>query len=202
MDAGSRNVITTLRDRWSLEQELQSMLDIRSEQEFSAQARRVATSGEQVVPVLLSRLDQADGRFVGVLGAVASFYPDRQEIIDRLMQAAESRARSDRGRVSAILILERFLEQETDPYLFETLSDPRFMATESIREMVREGERDPRAWIEYTRSLVEQPPEMVWDVMETLLEIGGERAVPALCLLAQEDADVVVLSSASFSMPR
>jgi len=65
------------------------------------------------------------------------------------------------------------------------------MATESIREMVREGERDPRAWIEYTRSLVEQPPEMVWDVMETLLEIGGERAVPALCLLAQEDAGVV-----------
>jgi hypothetical protein len=32
---------------------------------------------------------------------------------------------------------------------------------------------------------------MIWDVMETLLEIGGERAVPALCLLAQEDADVV-----------
>jgi len=191
MDAGGANVITTLRDRWSLEQEIQAMLGLRSESEFSAQAQRLATSGEQVIPVLLSQLDQADGRFVGVLGTVASLYPDRQEIINKLTQAAESRARPDRGRVSAILILERFLEQDVDPYLFDTLNDPSFMAVESIREMIREGEREPRAWIEYTRSLVEQPPEMVWDVMETLLEIGGERAVPALCLLAQEDAETV-----------
>jgi hypothetical protein len=65
------------------------------------------------------------------------------------------------------------------------------MAIESIREMVREGENDPRAWIEYTRSLVEQPPETIWDVMATLYEVGGEHAVPALCLLAQEDVGAV-----------
>lgn len=191
MDVGSGNVITTLRDRWSLEQEIQALLKIRSENEFSERAQRIAESGEQVIPVLLAQLDQADGRFVGVLGVVASLYPDRTEIVDKLIQAAENRARPDRGRVSAILILERFLEQEIDPYLFETLDDPQFMAVESIREMIREGEREPRAWIEYTRSLVEQPPEMIWDVMDTLFEVGGERAVPALCLLAQEDAEAV-----------
>jgi hypothetical protein len=125
------------------------------------------------------------------LGVVASLYPDRQEIIDKLVLAAEDVERPDRGRVSAILILERFLGQEMDPYLLNTLDDPRFMATESIREMIREGEHDPRAWIEYTRSLIEQPSETIWDVMETLVEIGGKRAVPALSLLAQEDAGVV-----------
>ena len=44
MGAGSENVITTLRDRWSLEQEIQAMLDVRSEQAFSAHAERVAAS--------------------------------------------------------------------------------------------------------------------------------------------------------------
>jgi hypothetical protein len=191
MAASSGNVITTLRDRWSIEQEIQAMLDIRSEQEFSDRAERVATSGEQVLPVLLGLLDQADARFVGVLGVIASLYPERQEIIDKLAQAARDLARPDRGRVSAILVLERFLEQETDPYLIATLDDPQFMATESIREMIREGEHDPRAWIEYTRSLIQEPPETIWDVMDTLLDAGGAQAVPALCLLAQEDADVV-----------
>lgn len=191
MDAGGVNVITTLRDRWSLEQEIQAMLGMGSEPELSAQAQRVATSGEQVLPVLLSQLDHAEGRFVGVLGMVASLYPDRQRMVHELVRAAENRARPDRGRVSAIFILKRFLGQEVDPYLVDTLDDPRFMETESIREMIREGEHDPRAWIEYTRSLVEQPPELIWDVMETLLEVGGERAVPALCLLAQEEAEVV-----------
>lgn len=191
MVAGSGNVITTLRDRWSLEQEIQAMLDIRSEQEFSAEALRLAMSGEQVVPALLAQLDQADGRLVGVLGVLSSLYPDREEMVGQLTYAAHDRSRPDRGRVSAILILERFLEQATDPALLDTLDDPGFMANESIREMIRAGKQDPRAWIEYTRSLIEQPPETVWDVMETLLEIGGEQGVPALCLLAQEEAEGV-----------
>jgi hypothetical protein len=189
--AGDGNVITTLRDRWSLEQEIQAMLDTRSEQEFSAQAQRVATSGPQVVPVLLAQLDQAGSQYVGVLGVVASLYPDRQEIVDKLTQVAYDQTRPDRGRVSAILILEHFLEQELDPYLLDTLDNPRFMAVETIREMIREGAQNPRAWIEYTRSLIEQPPETIWDVMDTLLVIGGERAVPALCLLAQEEREIV-----------
>jgi hypothetical protein len=191
MNAGSGNVITTLRDRWTLEQELQAMLTIRSEQDFSDQARRVAESGEQVVPVLLAQLDQADSRLITVLGVIASLYPDRQEIIDKLYLAAEDLARPDRGRVTAILILERFLAEEIDPYLLDTLDDPRFMASESIREMIREASHNPRAWIEYTRPLLEQPPEAVWQIVDTLLEIGGEQGVPALCLLAQEEADVV-----------
>jgi len=167
------------------------MLDIRSEQEFSARAQRVATSGPQIVPVLLAQLDQADSQYVGVLGVLASLYPDRQAIIEKLTSVAYDQTRPDRGRVSAILILERFLDQEIDPDLLNTLDNPQFMAVETIREMMREGARNPRAWIEYTRSLVEQPPETIWDVMDTLLAVGGEQAVPALCLLAQEEREIL-----------
>jgi hypothetical protein len=147
--------------------------------------------------VILGFLGRADARTLSALGVVASFYPHREQILNKLYQAAADLDRPDRGRVSAMLILERFLGQEPDPYLIATLDDPQFMATESIREMLREGERDPRALIEYTRTLGEQADETTQEVIDTLLEVGRERAVPVLCLLAQHDVGTLAESALS-----
>ena len=187
MIASGDKVITTLRDRWRIEQEIQNLLHIHSQREFFHQAQHVAESGEQVIPVILGYLGRADARTLSALGVVASLYPHREQILNKLYQVAADLDKPDRSRVSAMLILERFLEQEPDPYLVATLDDPQFMATESIREMLREGEQDPRALIEYTRTLGEQDDETTQQVIDTLLEIGQERAVPVLCLLAQHD---------------
>jgi len=197
MIASGDKVITTLRDRWRIEQEIQDLLHIHSQQDFSRRAQHVAESGEQVIPVILGHLSRADARTLSALGVVASFYPHREQILNKLYQAAADLDMPDRGRVSAMLILERFLGQEPDPYLVATLDDPQFMATESIREMLREGEQDPRALIEYTRTLGEQPDETVQQVIDTLLEVGRERAVPVLCLLAQHDVGTLAENALS-----
>jgi hypothetical protein len=191
MIASGDKVITTLRDRWRIEQEIQNLLHIQSQHEFSHHAQRVAESGEQVIPVILGYLGRADARTLSALGVVASFYPHREQILNKLYQAAADLDRPDRGRVSAMLILERFLGQEPDPYLVATLDDPQFMAAESIREMLREGDQDPRALIEYTRTLGELTDETTQQVIDTLLEIGQERAVPVLCLLAQDHVRIL-----------
>jgi len=191
MSAGGAKVITTLRDWQEIEQEIRAMLHARSESEFSSQAQRVAARGEPVLPVILRNLDQSDPRLLSALGAVASFYPDRSLILDKLHRAAADIGRSDRGRLAAMLIMERFLGQEPDPYLVETLNDPQTMAVESVREMVHEGERDPMALIEYTGALADQSEETSQNVIETLVEVEGERAVPVLCLLAQEQQDAL-----------
>jgi hypothetical protein len=191
MSVGSAKVITTLRDRQEIEQEIREMLHAHSESEFSTQAQHVAARGDPVISVILRNLDQSDPRFLSALGAVASFYPDRPLILDKLHRAAADINRPDRGRLSAMLIMERFLGQEPDPYLVETLNDPQKMAVESVREMVREGERDPMALIEYASSLADQAEETFQNVIETLVEEEGERAVPVLCLLAQEQQDAL-----------
>jgi hypothetical protein len=187
----SGKVITTLRERWQIDQEIQAMLQVRSQQEFADRARRVAACGDQVIPVLLRRLDHADAQTLSALGVISSLYPQREQILNKLYGAAADLDRPDRGRVSAMLILERFLDQEPDPYLISTLDDPQFMAVESIKEMIREGERDPRMLLEYTRTLAGQPLETIEGVIQTLIEVGQERAVPALCLLAQDDQDAL-----------
>jgi hypothetical protein len=191
MTASGGKVITTLRERWGIDQDIQEMLRVRSEKEFTNRAQQLAARGEQVIPVILRCLDRADGRLLSVLGTISSLYPHREQILNRLYGAAADLDRPDRGRVSAMLILERFLGQEPDPYLISTLDDPQFMAVESIREMIREGERDPRVLVEYTRSLAEQTEETIEEVIETLVEVGAERAVPVLCLLAQDDLDAL-----------
>jgi hypothetical protein len=191
MTVSGGNVITTLQDRWRIDQDIQELLQVRSQQEFTSRAQSVAARGEQVISVILQRLDHADARSLSALGIISSLYPQREQILNKLYGAAADLDRPDRGRVSAMLILERFLGQEPDPYLISTLDNPQFMAVESIKEMIREGERDPRALLEYTRTLAEQADETIEGVIDTLIEIGQERAVPALCLLAQDDNDTL-----------
>lgn len=191
MTVSGGNVITTLQDRWRIDQDIQELLEVRSQQEFTSRARSVATRGEQVISVILQRLNHADARALSALGVISSLYPQREQILNKLYGAAADLDRPDRGRVSAMLILERFFGQEPDPYLISTLDDPQFMAVESIKEMIREGERDPRALLEYTRTLAEQPDETIEGVIDTLIEVGQERAVPALCLLAQDDRNAL-----------
>jgi hypothetical protein len=194
-------VITTLRDRLKLEQQLKTLLEVRSEEEFARQARRIAEAGDQVIPVVLRNLDHADSRQLNAVGVVASMYPHRGEILNKLYEAAADLDRSDRERVSAMLILERFLGQEPDPYLLQTLDDPRSVAVESIRDLIRASEQDPSVLIEYTRALSEQPRETVIGIVDTLLEIGQEKAVPVLCMMSQHD-DVGMAADALHALGR
>jgi hypothetical protein len=187
----SAKIITTLRDRIEIERQVDTLLEIESEDEFLARARHIAESGAQVVAVILDGLDRTRPRELNVLGALASFYPGRQEILNKLYRAAANTERPDRERVSAMLIMERFLEQSPDPYLLQTLDDPRAVAFESIRELIAAGEDEPAVLLDYTRALAEHPTETVLDIIDTLLEVGQERAVPALCLWAQHEQEIV-----------
>lgn len=191
MDVDGGKVVTALHERWLIEQQIQALLDARSEKEFAAQARQVAAGGDQVIPVILRNLDRSEPRMLSVLGTVAALYPRRDQILNKLYQAAADVERPDRERMSAMLILERFLGQEFDPYLAATLDDPQIIAVESLKEMMAEGERDPFTLAEYARALAAQSEETFLDVIEVLLEVGQERAVPALCLLAQEQVDAL-----------
>lgn len=182
-------VITTLCERLKLEQQIRALLALRSEDELVLRAKHIAESGEQVIPLLLSQLEKSDPRQVNVLGTVASLYPDRQELLSGLYQAAADVARPDRARVSAMLILERFLGQKLDPQLMHSLNDPRAVAVESVKEMLAAGAEDPALMMEYVRALSEQPNEAISGVVETLIQAGREQAVPMLCQLAQAETE-------------
>jgi hypothetical protein len=193
----SAKIINTLRDRLEIERQLQSLLKIEPEEKFLAQARRIAEGGAQVVAVVIDSLDRTHPRELSALGAIASFYPNREEILTKLYSAAADTERPDRERVSAMLILERFLEESVAPYLLQTLDDPRAVAFESIRELIAAGEHKPAVLLDYTKALSQHPDETVLDIIDTLVEVGEERAVPALCLWAQHEQEAVSTAALS-----
>lgn len=184
-------VITTLCDRLALGEQVDALLDVRSEDTFLARARSIAESGEQVIPVILRRLPYADPRQLNVLGVVASMYPGREQLLNKLHNVAVDIGRSDRERVSAMLILERYLDREPDAYALHTLDDPHAVAVESIRDLIRSSKEEPGVLLQYTRALADQPADVVAGVIETMVEVAAEGAVPAVCLMAQAGDDAM-----------
>jgi hypothetical protein len=179
-------VITTLRERRWIESELQSMLEARTEAEFMERAIRVAGSGRQVIPVILNSLDTSNSQILGVLGVIAA-YLDTDEIVFALRGVATSSDRSDRERMAALLILDRFLEEELDEELFGGLQNPQEIAIQSLVEMLDEVEENRFTLLEYVYALKEQPPEIVQAIVETMRELEEERTVEPLRLLAQDE---------------
>jgi hypothetical protein len=199
MGIRSGKIITTLRERRQIEIEiaelLQAVLERGADSKARKQAQRIAASGDQVIPVILNNLNHSNPQMLNTLGIVSSLYPDRDAIIDDLYEAAADANSPDQRRIAAMLIMERFLGVEPDPYLVGTLSDPQAMVTESIEEMIREGAREPLMLLEYTQGLAKQPQEVLGDIVGTLLQIGKERAVPILCLLAQQGSKELAIAA-------
>lgn len=183
------NIITALRARRQIEQEIDELLLAQSESAFNAQTERIALSGDQVIPAILNNLKRATPQMINVLGMLASQYPDQDEIADRLYDVAIDETQPDRYRIAAMLILERYLGEEPDPSLVHSLADPQTLVKESIQEMLTEAEADPLILIDYMHSLSEQPQQVLENIVDMLLLVGQERAVRVLCLLAQDESE-------------
>ncbi len=179
-------IITTLRQRRWIESEIQHMLEARTEAEFMERAIRVAGSGQQVIPVILSSLDTSNSQLLGVLGTIST-YLEADEIASALRRVAMAPERSDRERMAALMILDRFLEEELEEELFGGLQNPQEVAVQSLVEMLNEVEENRFILLEYVYALKEQPLEIVRVIMDTMRGLEGERTIEPLRLLAQDE---------------
>ncbi|MGQ9584890.1 MAG: HEAT repeat domain-containing protein [Anaerolineae bacterium] len=183
-------VITSLRHRLSIEASMRQMLEATSSEEFEAMAERIARRGSQVVPVIVANLDTTDARFRGVLGNVAR-HLERSEISYALREVVMQPWRTDQERTTALMILERFLDEEVGDSLYLELTDPLEVARQSLREVVSEGESDPQAYVEYVRSLEDEPLEVALLVLQAGGTMDPATVVEPLRLLAQDPRQAV-----------
>lgn len=182
------NIITTLNTRYQIEQEIADLLEVQSEEEFTARVERIVAGGKPVVSVLLNNLKKRmTPQKINVLGIIAAHYPDREYLLNRLYDLIADPAQSDRCRLAAIVIMERDLGEEVDPSLL-ALIDPQLLVRESVHEMLTKAHADPLVLTDYLNSLAEQPEDVFEGVIETIVSIGQEKAVLVLCALAQDES--------------
>jgi len=178
-------IITKLRERRQIEADLRQMRQANSEVELQQQAQRIAALGPQVIPAIVGNLDRADSQLLTAMGTVALFL-DRDEVAFALRQAVRQPQRTDQGRIGAVTILERFLGETVDDGLLTSLVDPEKVALSSLVEVLAQAAADPSVLIDYVQGLDRQEPDVVLAVGRALAEIGDQRAIEPLRMMAQD----------------
>lgn len=168
----SQKIITKLRERRQIEADLRKMLGADSELEVRRQAQRIAALGSQVIPVIVGNLERADAHMLAAMGLVAALL-DREEVTTALRQVALQPQYSDRGRIGAMTLLERFLGQPPADDLLGSLDDPEAVAISSLEEVLGQAERNPAVLIGYVQGLDQQEPDVVLAVARTLRDMGA-----------------------------
>lgn len=183
MPSAQNKIITKLQERRRIESELRDMLASGSGPDFRRQARRIASMGSQVIPAIVGNLDRADAALLAAMGTVATFL-DRDKVITALRQAVLQSQRTDQGRIGAMTILERFLDESPDDDLLASLSDPEEVAVASLHEVVAQASRNPAVLVEYVQGMDRQEPDVVLAVTRALRDFGDEQVVEPLRMMA------------------
>jgi hypothetical protein len=194
MPASQDKIITKLHERRQIEADLRRMLTATSETELRRQAQRIAARGSQVIPAIISNLDQADTHFLNAMGVVATFL-DHEQVSRALRQAVLQSQRTDRGRIGAMTILERFLGEPPDDDLLASLADPEEVAVSSLEEVLDQVEGNPSVLIEYVEALDQQEPDVVLTVIRALRAKGGAQVVEPLRMMAQDVREEIAIES-------
>jgi hypothetical protein len=160
-------VLTGLMERRALETAFAALSETTSLDQLVERAEAIAQHGSAAIPVLLSLLDIADPQLRGGLGHVAARL-DPEQIVAALRGAARARERSDQARLTALMILDRFLHQPVEEALLAGLQDPDTVAAQSLRELVHEMGRNQFVVIEYLNQLAEQPPDVARTVIDAI----------------------------------
>ena len=165
--SGNSKVLTGLMERRALEAAFAALAGATSVEEVARHADAIAGYGSAVLPVLVARLDTDDPALRGGLAQVARRL-DREAVVTALREVARARNRSDRSRLSALTILDRYLEEPVDDSLMAGLQDSDSVALRSLNELIAAMTEDETAVIEYLVQLATQPPEVLGIILDAV----------------------------------
>lgn len=165
-------IINTFQQRRQLAQELAELGQTTTEMEIQEVARRLvhAYPADLLVTTVVKHLDTPNSQLRGGLGHLATMLPP-EEIGPALRAAAANRQHSAQTRLTAALLLERFLGETLPPGLLGDLGQTNEVALQSLREAVDEARRNRHILLEYVTQMYqagESVPYMVMDLLEQL----------------------------------
>ncbi|MDQ1301638.1 MAG: hypothetical protein QG637_1560 [Chloroflexota bacterium] len=160
-------VLTGLLERRAIEAAFDALAEAPTPAEMARCAQTVADHGSAVLPVLLARLNTEDPKVRGGLGLVAQRL-ERELVAPALKAAIRARERSDQARMTALTLLERYLDEPADEGLLGAIQNPSGVARQSLRELIAAMAQSPAAIVEYLTQLAAQPPDAPGLLMQAL----------------------------------
>ncbi len=175
--------ILSFGDRLAIDWAVKDLASARNAYELDQRARELAAKGKPALNALLRHLEASDPALRGGLGRMAQ-HLDPEIVIPALRQAAMDESRSDAARLTAVMILERYLGQEIDPALAQRIPASYDVARESGEEAIAIAETEPLVLVEYADQLLDEPPEIVQAVLQVIKDMEDPRRARLLMAVA------------------
>ena len=186
------NIIHSFQQRRQLTQEIAALAQTQSEAELIERVRQLLRDhpADLLASMVIKHLETTNSQLRGGLGHIASLLPP-EEIGPLLRSAAANRANGAQMRVTAALILERFLGETLSPAILNDLSQTNEVAFQSLREAVEEGERNRHVLLEYVTQMHQTNEQIALMVLDLVGRLEPDARVDFYRLLCQEEWPVV-----------
>ena len=185
-------IIRGFSERLALNKAMRALSDAPSAFELEKRARELAQQGEVVLKPLLRHLDTSNAQLRGGLGLVAQRM-DPMLIVPALRRVVADGRRPDNARLTAAMILERYLDVTLDPTLTQTLPDTSTVARQSAEEALSLAETEALVMVEYAEQLLEESDEVIATVIDVLLSMDDPRRASLLMVIASYAGATVVV---------
>ena len=178
-------VIHSFQERRRLETALQDLSRLQDDEARLLRAQELAQRGNALVPLILRHLDTDDPLLRGALGLVISYMP-REIIAPPLREVASNPQRSDQERMTALMFLERFLDEPVEESLYAQLRNPHAVIEQSLREVIEHQETIPDIVVDYLTQLQEEPVDVALMVLDAITQVDQGDVFPLVAMLAQD----------------
>jgi hypothetical protein len=195
MSDQSPKIITTFQNRLEMDAAVRSLGETSGDWELRQRAVEIAQRyGDKVLPALVAALDTSNPQLRGGLGHLAKRL-DKDAAVTALRAAALNRGLSDQARLTAITVLERFLEAPVDDAMYAGMAAPEQLALRSLQEVLTDAQTDHMVLIEYFRQLGQEPPDVQLTMVKAARLLEGAQGVELLSMFAQEPARPVAVEA-------
>ncbi|MEZ4767621.1 MAG: hypothetical protein R2844_04270 [Caldilineales bacterium] len=195
MGDSSSKIITTFQDRLALDTAVRSLAQTTTAAEARQRAAEIAAKfGDRAIPALVRQLDTTDPQMRGGLGMLAAML-DYEKTTTALRAAARNRALDDQARLTAITILDRYLNIAPDEDMYHGMGAPEESALRSLREALADQATDPLVLVEYFRQLEMQPLDVQLTMARAARRLDAAEAVPMLRMFAQAPTHLIAQES-------
>lgn len=184
----SDKIIHSFQQRRQLAQAVEELAQTHSEADLLAQVRSMVHTfpHDLLLSQLVKLLDTPNGQLRGGLGHLAALLPP-EETIPALRSAAANRGNPPQARITAGLILERFLGETLPPALLGDLNQSNEVAFQSLLEAVEEGENNRHVLLEYVSQMRETNEATAMMVMQLMARLAPNQQLDLYRLIAQDD---------------
>jgi hypothetical protein len=186
-DMSDSGIIHGFRARRQIEDAIAALGRTTTEPELIVQARDLADKypPDWLAAAVLRHLGDASSQVRGGLGHLCALLPP-QVIAAPLRDVVGNRQKLPIERMSALLILERYLGETVSPALMNDLAGNDDIAMQSLLEAIEEGRINRHVQLEYVTQMQEHGVDVAFMVLGLLDRVAADDRVEMLRLIAQD----------------